>query len=142
MFKLSLKLQQAILMPAARRLPPSRLPTMAGTYLGVAYYMPALAGGAEGFTVKVGHGDDVVKRCNKQRVNILYAVEERENWVLNKARHLGSHLQSDWAFAGYTETFGLFETRREAEDFAEAVAMDCTVRYDYRALLETQAVAA
>ena len=75
MFKLSLKLSEEIILVAPRRLPRSSLPTMAGTYLGVAYYMPALAGGAEGFTVKVGHGDDVVKRCNDQRVNILYAVE-------------------------------------------------------------------
>jgi len=142
MFTLSLKISEAIILPAHKRLPRSSLPTMAGTYLGVAYYMPALAGGAEGFTVKIGHGDDVVKRCNEQRVNILYAVEERENIVLNTARHRGPILQSDWAFAGYTETFGLFDTRREAEDFAEALAMDCTVRYDYRALLQTQAKAA
>ena len=120
-----------------RRLPPSNLPTMTGTYVGVAYYMPALVGGAEGYTVKIGTGDDIVKRCNIQRVNILYGVEEDEEWLLAVTRRIGPVLQSDWAFGGYTETFGLFETRREAEDFAESlVSFNCTVRYDYRDIIQ------
>jgi len=127
---------------APRRLPPSSLPTMKGTYVGVTYYIPALAGGAEGFTVKVGRGDDIVKRCNMQRVNILYGVEESEWEVLATGRRVGPVLKSDWAFQGYTEMFGIFDTRREAEDFAESLAMECTVRYDYRMLIQTQTLAA
>jgi len=115
---------------------------MYGTYIGIGYYIPAIPEGEEGFIIKVGHGDDVIKRCNLQRVNILYGIREKEKEVLDEARRRGSVLKSDWAFAGYTETFGLFRTRREAENFAESLAMECTVRYDYRMLIQTQTLAA